>query len=108
MCPMPSSSDPVKHVVLTRFKEDTPQEEIDALIAEYAALPKLIPEMKHFEWGTECSVENMAKGFTHCFITTFDSPAGRDIYVPHPAHQAYAKKLIACLADVLVLDFQPN
>ena len=31
-------------------------------------------------------------------------PAGRDAYLPHPAHQAFVARLSPLLADVLVID----
>ena len=46
-----------------------------------------------------------AKGFTHCFLVTFNSAADRDAYLPHPAHKAFAGSLGPILADVFVVDF---
>jgi hypothetical protein len=54
------------------------------------------------------SVENMHQGFTHVFISTFDSPEGRDEYLVHPVHEAFAKELIAALDNALVVDFKPT
>jgi hypothetical protein len=98
----------IKHVVLFKFKDGTSEATIQELIAGYQALPDRIPEMTHFEWGADVSVEGLHKGFTHCFITTFADTAGRDIYIPHPAHQAYVQILLPHLEDLLVLDFEPE
>jgi len=54
------------------------------------------------------SVENMHQGFTHVFISTFDSPEGRDEYLVHPVHAAYAKELLAALDNAVVVDFNPT
>ena len=105
---MTQATGPLKHVVLFRFKEGTPQATIDHLVDEYRALPTKIETMKHFEWGVDVSVENRNEGFTHCFITTFDNPAGLEIYLPHPAHVAYVEELKPHLDGLLVVDFHPQ
>jgi len=105
---MPQPEGTVRHVVLMKFNDDTPQETIDQLIAAYKALPGKIEEMKGFEWGPDMSIEGLQQGFTHCFISTFDNVAGRDTYVPHPEHQAYVEQLKPHLDQILVVDFQPQ
>jgi hypothetical protein len=98
----------LKHVVLFKFKDGTPQEKIDELIAGYKALPAKIEVMQHFEWGPDVSVEDLHQGFSHCFITTFADAAGRDAYIPHKAHQAYVEVLVPHLDQLLVVDFEPQ
>lgn len=98
----------LKHVVLFKFKDGTSEQQIAELIEGYKALPVKIDVMKHFEWGKDASVENLHQGFTHCFITTFEGPAGRDAYIPHQAHQDYVKVLLPHLEQLLVLDFEPQ
>lgn len=99
---------PVKHVVMFKFKEGTREAKIAELIEGYKALPGKIDVMKHFEWGKDVSVEDLHKGYTHCFITTFADAAGRDAYIPHDAHQEYVKVLLPHLDDLLVLDYEPD
>ena len=98
----------LKHVVLFKFKEGTPDQKIAELISGYKALPGKIDVMKHFEWGKDVSVENLHQGFSHCFITTFADATGRDAYIPHQAHQDYVKVLLPHLDQLLVLDFEPE
>ena len=99
---------PVKHVVLLKFKDGTDEAKQEELIEAYKALPGKIDVMKHFEWGTDVSIEGLSKGFTHCFITTFDDTAGRDTYVPHAEHKAYVEVLLPHVEDILVFDLQPE
>ena len=40
----------VKHVVLAKFKDETPAEKIEELIKSYANLVNLIDPMKAFHW----------------------------------------------------------
>ncbi|MCP4643868.1 MAG: Dabb family protein [bacterium] len=105
---MADTSGPLKHVVLLKFKDETSPELLDELIAGLLALPGKIDVMKYLEWGPDVSVEGLQDGFTHCFITTFDGPAGRDCYLPHEAHQAYADVVLPHIDKILVFDFHPQ
>jgi hypothetical protein len=58
-----------------------------------------------FEWGTDVSVENLAQGFTHCFVVTFKDAKARDHYLPHPVHEEFKKLAIPRIEKVLVVDF---
>ncbi|KAJ7515796.1 hypothetical protein O6H91_22G028200 [Diphasiastrum complanatum] len=98
----------VKHVLFAKFKADISPERLDALIKGYEALPSSIEVMKGFEWGTDVSIENLHEGYTHVFLSTFDSIEGRDAYLVHPVHVAYGKELLAALEKVAVLDFTPK
>ncbi|CAI5972306.1 unnamed protein product [Closterium sp. NIES-65] len=98
----------VKHVFLAKFKADQTPEQIQELIEGYKGLTKKIPAMKGFEWGADVSVEGFTKGYTHVFITTFDDTAGRDAYVEHPEHKAYAGVFFQGLEDGIVLDYVPS
>ena len=95
----------LRHVVLFKFKEGTAEADIQKVEAAFTALPKKIKEIKGYEWGTNNSPEGLEKGFTHCFFLTFDSEAGRAVYLPHPDHKAFGAVLGPHLEDVLVLDY---
>lgn len=95
----------VRHVVLFKFKDGTTPEQVKAIEADFRALPSKIPDIAGFEWGTNCSPENLAQGFTHCFFLTFTSAAARDAYLPHPAHKAFGQGLGPHLDKVLVVDY---
>jgi hypothetical protein len=95
----------VRHVVLFKFKDGTPPAQIAAIENGFRALPSKVPGVQGFEWGTNISPENLAQGFTHCFLVTFGDTKTRDAYLPHPAHKAFAKSLGPCLDKVLVIDF---
>lgn len=95
----------LRHVVLFKFKDGTSKEDIEKIEKAFAALPRKIPQIAGFEWGTDCSKENLSQGFTHCFILTFKNEKDRDEYLPHPEHQAFAKLLRPYLDKVLVIDY---
>ena len=95
----------LRHVVLFKFTESSTEEDIRQIEEAFAALPSQIEEIKDFEWGTNNSPEGLDKGFTHSFLVTFDSEKGRDIYLPHPAHQEFVDLVGPHVDDVLVVDY---
>jgi hypothetical protein len=95
----------LRHVVLFAFKATATPTHIQSVEQAFAALPSQITEIRSFEWGTDVSVENLADGYTHCFLVTFASLPDRDIYLAHPAHQAFVAALQPHLAKALVIDY---
>ena len=98
----------LRHVVLFKFKDSSTPEQIKSVEAAFSALPDKINTIVDYEWGTNVSPENLAQGFTHCFLVTFKNAADRDAYLPHPAHKAFGKVLGPHLDKVLVIDFFGN
>lgn len=79
----------LRHVVLFRWKPETPPEMIAEIEAALGALPAKIPQITDYEWGTDVSVQGLSQGFTHCFVVSFRSEADRDSYATHPDHMAF-------------------
>jgi hypothetical protein len=98
----------LRHVVLFKFKEGTSHDKIKIVESEFKALKDKIPQILSYEWGLNNSPEGLDKGFTHCFILSFTSEKDREIYLPHPDHQAFVKLLDGILEDVLVVDYWAN
>lgn len=95
----------LRHVVAFKFKPDATPAQIKEVEDAFRALKTKIPQIASLEWGTNCSPEKHDKGFTHCWILTFNSAADRDAYLPHPAHKAFGKSLGPVLEDAFVVDF---
>ncbi|MGD8786807.1 MAG: Dabb family protein [Phycisphaerales bacterium] len=95
----------LRHVVLFKFKDGTAGQQIRDIENAFCALPGKINTICDFEWGTDVSVENLQQGFTHCFVLTFRNEAGREIYLPHPAHKEFGRMLGPHLDKVLVIDY---
>lgn len=95
----------LRHVVLFKFKDSSTPEQVKEVEDAFRKVPKQIKEVKGFEWGTNNSPEGLSQGFTHAFFVSFDSEAGRDIYLPHPDHKAFVKVLEPHLDKVLVIDY---
>ena len=95
----------LRHVVLFKFKEDVSQDKIQEVVDAFRALPAKIDAIEDFEYGTDVGVENLDHGFTHGFLVTFRDAAGRDEYLPHPAHQEFVKLVKPTLDKVQVFDY---
>ena len=102
-----SQSDIIRHVVCFKFKKDAKKSEIKRVEKEFVSLKEKISGIESLEWGTNNSPENLNKDFTHCFIVTFANAKAREIYLPHPEHQAFVSILKPILADAFVIDFTP-
>lgn len=92
------------HPVFFKFRDETSEKEIKGIEEGFAELANKIKTVKHFEWGKNNSPETHDDGFTHCFMVTFDGPAGLATYLPHPAHQAFVKTLDS-VEQIRVIDF---
>jgi len=95
----------LRHVVLFKFKDGTPAEQIRKIEGAFCALPGKVDAIYDFEWGTDVSVESRSEGFTHCFVVTFLSEADRAAYLPHSAHKDLISILSPHLDKVLVVDY---
>jgi lysophospholipase L1-like esterase len=101
----PAGEKVFRHVVLFKFKADVTPAQVAEVVEAFAALPGKIDTIVGFEHGIDVSVEQKAQGFTHAFMVTFKDAAGRDTYLPHPAHQEFVKLVGPRIENVLVFDF---
>ena len=101
----PAREPRLRHVVSFKFKESATPDQIKEVEQAFKALKTKIPSIVNYEWGTNVSPEKLNKGFTHCFILTFNNEADRDTYLVHPDHKAFGTLLGPVLGDVFVIDF---
>lgn len=94
-----------RHVVCFKFKDGTPAAEIAEIEKAFAALKGQIDTIVDFEWGTSDNIEPLNDGFTHCFLVTFAEKKGLEVYLPHPAHEAFVAKIKPLLDKVFVFDY---
>ena len=100
----------IKHIVLLTFKLNMTEDEINAVLEQLGNLRKIIPSIKSFSFGKNCSPEGLNKGYNHAFIMEFDDIEGRDTYLNHPEHRRIAQDVIVPvlengLESALTLDF---
>lgn len=103
--PSPASGRELRHAVYFKFKPTATEEQVAEIVTAFESLPSKIEAIRGFEWGRNQNDSPYANGFTHCFLLTFDTEAGRDEYLPHPDHQAFAKQVRPLLDQVRVLDY---
>lgn len=103
-----SEDQTLRHVVMFKFKESSSESDIQTVVDAFRELPSKIPEIQNFEYGVNNSPEDLADGFTHCFLVTFASEAERDVYLPHDAHKAFVEVLKPHLDKVMVIDYFAN
>ena len=94
-----------RHVVCFKFKDDATGNQITAIEKAFAALPSKISSITDYEWGTNVSPENLAQGYTHCFIVSFKDKKGLEAYLPHKDHKAFVEQLLLILDKAFVIDF---
>lgn len=95
----------LRHVVMFKFLDTATPEQVKVVEDAFHELPKKIDAIHDYEWGINNSPEGLNKGLTHCFLVTFKSEADRQIYLPHPDHQAFVEVLKPVLDDVAVIDY---
>jgi len=98
----------IREVVLVAFREGVPAERLRAFETAFTALRQQIDEIRELEWGLNASRENLAAGFSHCFLVTFDNLAARDRYVDHPDHRAVLAMMDTWIERRLVVDYKPR
>lgn len=104
----------INHVVVFQFKSNVAESIICAAVNQFGDLKKLVPSIKRFSFGKNCSPEQLNKGFTHAFVMQFENANGRDLYLEHPEHQRIASEVIIPLLEnglesVVVIDYEiPN
>jgi hypothetical protein len=95
----------LRHVVLFKFKDSATPADVTRIVEAFRGLPGKIDAIKGFEWGTDVSPEGKAQGLTHCFVVTFADEAGRDAYLPHPAHKEFVALVGPQIDKLCVVDF---
>lgn len=96
----------VKHIALLRFKDGTPQEQIDKVFEDLMDLSESIPGIEDYVSGVNNSPEGLDQGFTHGFVMTFQDAAARDAYLPHPEHERFKTAALAYVEKVAIFDFE--
>lgn len=95
----------IRHIVCLKFKETAKAEQIEEIERKFPELKTTIPGIVSIEWGTNNSPEGLNKGFTHCFVVTFENDQARCAYLPHSNHQVFVNILKPLLDDVFVIDY---
>ena len=107
MSALEQKSQPVRHVVVFKYKKGATPEQIAQITRAFRDLRTKIPGITAFEDGVNNSPEGKNLGFTHVYLLTFESLAARDAYLPHPEHKKFGELLgkLGVLEDAFVVDY---
>lgn len=95
----------ITHVVLFKWREDAPEDAIEAAAAGLAGLADLVPDILELEVGRNFS--ERSQGYSLALLVRFPHRAALEAYAPHPAHQRVVTELIRPIAEsVLVADYE--
>jgi len=95
----------LRHIVLYKFKDGISKQQVQEVIDAFSGLPKKIDTIIGFEHGENVSPEGKSEGLTYAFVVTFRDEAGRDVYLKHPAHDAYVQVVKDKREKVVVFDY---
>lgn len=96
----------IKHMVILKFKPETPQATIDDLFRQLAGLQNKIDGIVDFSGGIYSSQEGLNEGYTHGFSMTFTDASARDTYLPHPDHEIVKGNIIPHIDGVIAFDYE--
>lgn len=98
----------IRHIVLTKFKPDTPEDKISAIYAGLAAVVDTMPGAKGFTGGRSESPEQIERGYMHGFVVDFDDWQALQAYQDNQEHKAFGAQLVenavGGIEGILVLD----
>jgi hypothetical protein len=100
----------IRHCVFIRFQTTVADAERQSILADIAALQRLVPGYLAFTAGANVSPEGLGKGYNSGFIIDFADVAARDAYLVHPAHEKAGGRIVAAteggIDGVFVYDFE--
>ena len=100
----------VRHCVFVKFKDNLSQSEIEDMIADIHGMKNVIDGIISVNTGANISIEGLDRGNTHAFTLDFVNFEAVEAYLPHPAHQLVAQKLVSMLDGgidgVTAIDFE--
>lgn len=100
----------VRHIVLTRFRSEVSEKEIESIYARFDALIHTLESARNFIGGRSQSPEHIERGYMHGFVIDFDDWQGLEVYTNNELHKAIGADLVAAaeggIDGILVLDIE--
>lgn len=94
----------IEHIVIIKWKEDTPQKIRDEILNELSHLPSIIPGIASYKVGH--NVSSRGQGFGAGITSTFADHKALDAYIIHPEHQKVSAKLQQYSENLIAIDFE--
>ncbi|CAN5357513.1 Dabb family protein [soil metagenome] len=87
----------VRHLVMFRWKPETTQDQIDALTADLAGMPDMVPSIVSYDFGPD--VIGAEGNFDFAIVAGFDDETGYRAYATDEGHVAFAAERIRPLVS---------
>ena len=84
----------IRHIVLTKFKSETPEACIAEIYAGLKTVTEVLPGVHGFTGGRSTSPERIERGYMHGFVVDFDDWDALKTYADNPEHQALGAQLV--------------
>jgi len=94
----------IRHIVMFRFKAETPETEREAFLAMLRALPSQISEILEFEAGQD--VVRAPRSFDLALVASYADLAALDRYAKHEAHLPVVERSRQICEQVASVDYE--
>ena len=92
----------ITHIVLFKLLDRHP-ESIEKAMAKLASLDGKIPQLRHFEVGTD--VLNTDRSYDLALVAKFDTLEDLNAYQFHPLHQEVVKYILSVRESIVAVDY---
>mgnify|MGYP000956344290 CR=1 FL=1 len=94
----------LKHIVIMKFKTGVTEEQVQDIMISLGALPGKIPQIRHFEFGTD--ILKSERSYDFALVAAFDDIASLKAYQLHPEHLPVLEKVKNACETILVVDYE--
>ncbi|HKQ79411.1 MAG TPA: Dabb family protein [Blastocatellia bacterium] len=94
----------IRHIVLFRFKSETPQSDRESFLEMLRAMPQRISEIKSFEAGFD--LVRAPRSFDLALVTSYEDLAALDRYAKHEHHLPVIERAKEICEQVVAADFE--
>lgn len=94
----------IRHIVIFRFKADTPQSDREAFLEMLRALPSKISEIVDFEAGFD--VVRSPRAFDLALVASYADLAALDRYAKHEHHLPVVERAKEICEQVASVDYE--
>jgi quinol monooxygenase YgiN len=94
----------IRHIVIFRFKAETPQSDREAFLETLRALPAKIPEIVEFEAGFD--VVRSPRAFDLGLVASYTDLAALDRYAKHEHHLPVIERSKEICEQVASVDYE--
>ena len=94
----------IRHIVIFRFKADTPQSDREAFLEMLRGLPSKISEIKSFEAGFDLVCA--PRSFDLALVASYDDLAALERYAKHEDHLPVVERSKEICEQVAYVDFE--